>query len=453
MSNGGGRRSSVSSGLLLIALGVILLLYRFEPGMHIGHLLWVYWPLLIIFLGILKLVDHLMARGDGAGGTAHVSGGEVLLVIFAILVLTGYGFHDWLRTKYPDMGLEFGPFSQQFTQSRELDPKTIEAGAHLTLSTGRGNITVHAGDENTLSVTANESARGTTESNADDEMNKVPVVIEKTKDGYSVHPVNQINSDHRVDVDLDVEVPKNVSITAASDQGDVSISGISGAITASTQKGNFDIHDTGSDVNVDMHNGDAHISDVAGNVHLTGHGKEVEIGDVTGNATLDGDFFGPVHLRNITKTTRYATPRDTLMMVNMTGRMELDSDSIELSDVAGAANLVTHNRDVDVEDVAGRLDIVDTHTSVTVRYSDAPHQDLNITNDSGAVDITLPSSSSFEVAAASRGGEIDNDFETSSLKAVNDANTGKLNGRFGGQQGPKITITTSYGTISLHKTA
>ena len=71
----------------------------------------------------------------------------------------------------------------------------------------------------------------------------------------------------------------------------------------------------------------------------------------------------------------------------------------------------------------------------------------------GSVDITLPSSSSFEVAAASRGGEIDNDFETSSLKAVNDANTGKLNGRFGGQQGPKITITTSYGTISLHKTA
>ncbi len=198
--------------------------------------------------------------------------------------------------------------------------KRFEPGAHLTLSTGRGNITVHTGDENTLSVTANESARGTTESNADDEMNKVPVVIEKTKDGYAVHPVNQTNSDHRVDVDLDVEVPKNVSITATSDQGDVSISGISGAIAASTQKGNFDIHDTGSDVNVDMHSGDAHISDVAGNVHLTGHGKEIEIGDVTGNATLEGDFFGPVHLRNITKTTRYATPRDTLMMVNMTGR-------------------------------------------------------------------------------------------------------------------------------------
>lgn len=453
MSNGGRRRRSVSSGLLLIALGIILLLYRFEPGLHVGRLIRVYWPLLIIFWGVLKLVDHLVARTDGASGAAPVRAGEVLLLIFVILVLTGYGFDDWLRTKYPDMEIEFGPFSQHFTQSKELPPQAIPVGAHVILSTGRGSITVHAGDENTLSVTANEGARGTTESNADDEMSKVPVVIEKTKDGYAVHPVNQSNSDHQVEVDLDVEVPKDVSVTATSDHGDISIAGIGGAVSASTQKGDFDIHDSGSDVNVDMHNGDARISDVAGNVHITGHGKEIEVGDVTGNATLEGDFFGPVHLRNVTKTTRYATPRDTLTMVNMTGRMELDSDSIQLSDVAGTANLVTHNRDLDVENVAGRLDIVDTHTSVTVRYSDAPHQDLTVTNDSGSVDVTLPSNSNFEVAAVSRGGEIDSDFETGSLKAVNDTDTGKLNGKFGGQAGPKITINTSYGTISLHKSS
>jgi Putative adhesin len=453
VSNGRGRRSSVSSGLLLIALGVILLLYRFEPGLHIGHLLRIYWPLLIIFWGILKLVDHVVARGDGASGAAPAQAGEVLLLIFAILVLAGYGFHDWLRTKYPDMGIDFGPFSQQFTRSKELSPQEIPVGAHVILSTGRGNITVHTGDENTLSVTANESARGTTESNADEDMNKVPVVIEKTKDGYAVHPVNQKNSDHQVDVDLDVEVPKSVSITATSDHGDISVAGIAGAISASTQKGDFDIHDSGSDVNIEMHEGDARISDVAGNVQVIGRGAEIEVSDVTGNATLEGDFFGPVHLRNITKTTHYTTPRDTLTLVNMTGRLELDSDSIQLSDVAGAANLLTHNRDLDVENVTGRLDIVDTHTSVTVRYSDPPRQDLNITNDSGSVDVTLPSSSNFEVAAASRGGEIDNDFETSSLKAVNEADTGKLNGKFGGPQGPKITITTSYGTIFLHKTA
>jgi hypothetical protein len=453
VSNGGGARKSISSGLLLIALGVILLLFRFAPGLHIGHLIRFYWPLLLVFWGVSKLVDHFIANKTADGRSSSVRAGEVVLLIFVILVLAGYGLQDWLRTKYPDLNIEFGPFSQQFSQSKEMPPQNIPAGAHVILKTGRGSITVHTGDENTLSVTANMTARGTTESNADESMNQVPVVIEQTKDGYTVHPVNQNNSDKQVSVDLDVEVPKNVSITANSDRGDISITGIGGVVAASTQKGNFDIHDTGSDVNVDMQSGDARISDVAGNVHITGHGAEIEVGDVAGNATLEGDFYGPVHLRNVTKTTRYATPRDTLTVVNMTGRLELDSDSIEVSDVAGAANLLTHNRDIDVENVAGRLDIGDSHASVTVRYSEPARQDLNITNDSGSVDVTLPSSSSFEIAAASRGGEIDSDFETSSLKAVNDPDTGKLNGKFGGQQGPKIAITTSYGTISLHKSS
>jgi len=453
VSNGGGARKSITSGLLLIALGTILLLYRFEPGLHIGHIIRFYWPLLLVFWGVSKLVDHLILNKTGESRTAPVRAGEVVLLIFAIFLLGAYGFHDWLHTKYPDMNIEFGPFSQQFTLNKEMPSQPIPAGAHVTLKTGRGNITVHTGDENTLSVTANMSARGTTESNADEAMNQVPVVVEKTSDGYTVHPVNQSNSDTQVSVDLDVEVPKSVSITANSDRGDISIAGISGVVAASTQKGNFDIHDSGSDVNVDMQSGDARISDVAGNVHITGHGKEVEVADVAGNATLEGDFYGPVHLRNVTKMTRYATPRDTMTVVNMTGRLELDSDSIQVSDVAGAANLVTHNRDLEVENVAGRLDIVDTHASVTVRCSEPVKQDLSITNDSGSVDLTLPSSSSFEVAAVSKGGEIDNDFETSSLKAVNEADTGKLNGKFGTQQGPKITITTSYGTISLHKSS
>jgi Domain of unknown function (DUF5668)/Putative adhesin len=451
VSNGGRRRGSISTGLLLIALGVLLLLYRFEPGLRIGHLVRTYWPVLIIFLGVAKLIDHLLARRSGDARAPSVSAGEVLVVVFAVLVLGTYGFADWLQTRYPDLNVHFSPFNHSYTRNKEMAPQNIPAGAHVMLQTGRGNITVHTGDENTLSVTANESANGSSESTADESMDKVQVVVERTKDGYSVHPANQANSDQMVDVDLDVEVPKSVSIEASTDRGDINIAGVAGTVSASTQKGDFDIHDTGSDVNADLHSGNARITDVAGNVHVTGHGTEIEVADVAGNAALEGDFYGPVHLRNVTKTTHYATPRDTLTVVNMTGRLELDSDSIQVSDVTGSASLVTHNRDIDAENIAGKLDIGDAHASIVVRFSDPPRQDVTITNDTGEIDVTLPSSSSFEVAALSHGGEIDSDFENSALKAVNDENTGKLNGKFGAQPGPKITISTSYGTISLHK--
>jgi DUF4097 and DUF4098 domain-containing protein YvlB len=136
----------------------------------------------------------------------------------------------------------------------------------------------------------------------------------------------------------------------------------------------------------------------------------------------------------------------------MTGRMELDSGDLQVSDVAGSAKLTTHNKDVDVENVAGRLDISDAHGDVKIHYSQPPADDINVTNDSGEVELTMPGKSSFEISAFSRGGEIATDFEGSTLQQTNDDNVGKLNVKFGAH-GPKITIVTSYGTISLHKSS
>lgn len=45
---------------------------------------------------------------------------------------------------------------------------------------------------------------------------------------------------------------------------------------------------------------------------------------------------------------------------------------------------------------------------------------------------------------------MDSEFSAPSLRLVNDANVGRLTGTVG-SGGPKITIVTTYGTISLRK--
>ncbi len=87
-------------------------------------------------------------------------------------------------------------------------------------------------------------------------MREVRVVIEHSGGGYLVHPVNQDRASGNVSVDLDVALPKNVSLTATSARGDITISGIGGAINATTQNGDIEIHDAGSDVSVQLQKGD-----------------------------------------------------------------------------------------------------------------------------------------------------------------------------------------------------
>jgi DUF4097 and DUF4098 domain-containing protein YvlB len=311
-------------------------------------------------------------------------------------------------------------------------------------------------------VSANETASESNESAAQERLKDVNVVIEQGRDGYTVHPVNQSGGRGNVNVDLEVTVPKSVSITANTDHGNVSISDVAGKIAVTATHGDVEIHDSGSDVAVDMTKGDARISTVAGNVRLSGRGDEVDVSDVAGDATIEGEFFGPVHVRNITKTTHYASQKADLTLVHMTGRLELDSGQIEVSDVAGFAKLITKNKDLDVENVGGRLEVTDVHGDIKVGYAQPPREEISVTNESGGVDLTLPAKSNFQISASSRGGEVQSDFDVSlpgsHPEPHQDSDSGDKNApsRIDGKIGtgvPRIQITTTYGTIYLRKSS
>jgi DUF4097 and DUF4098 domain-containing protein YvlB len=443
-------RRSIFSGLLLVFLGVLFLLFRFDPELRLGHLIWRFWPVIIIVWGLAKLIDHLAARHTGERATV-LTGSEAGLLILVIFCLAGVGFADWLRHRH-DFQFDFHPFSQRYSQSEGLPAVKIKPGAHVAIQTGNGNISVHVGGGNDLRVTVNKSATDPHRSGADERMSAVKTVIEQTAEGLIVHPTHQQDWEGTVEADLDVEVPKTASVTAKADHGDVTVAGLDGAVEADVSNGNVDVHDAGSDVSTTINSGHLHISNVNGNVRVTGRGNEVDVSDVSGDATLDGEFFGPIRVRNVAKITRYASERSTLTLTRLTGRLELNSGDLELSDVAGPAKLVTHNKDIEVEDVTGPLEIADSHGKITIRYSRPPTAAITVNNLAGEVGLTLPAGSTFEISAVSRSGEVDSEFEDPGLRLVNDANVGRLNGKIGAG-GPKIAIVTTYGTISIRKSS
>jgi hypothetical protein len=68
--------------------------------------------------------------------------------------------------------------------------------------------------------------------------------------------------------------------------------------------------------------------------------------------------------------------------------------------------------------------------------------------------VSLPGSSSFEILADSRSGDITSEFSSASLKlSGGDSGNMHLEGKYGSGRGPKITLKTSYGSISIHKTS
>jgi len=123
---------------------------------------------------------------------------------------------------------------------------------------------------------------------------------------------------------------------------------------------------------------------------------------------------------------------------------------LAISGASGPAKLMTHNKDIRLVNVLGRIEIVNTHGDVKVSYAQPPRDDLSITNDSGDAVVTLPASSSFQVSAISKSGEVESEFGQF-LNSSNGSQRGQITGRIG-TAGPTITIVTTYGTIRLNKT-
>jgi hypothetical protein len=69
----------------------------------------------------------------------------------------------------------------------------------------------------------------------------------------------------------------------------------------------------------------------------------------------------------------------------------------------------------------------------------------------GAVELTLPPSSNFQIEASSRHGEVECDFSGPGLKAVKEGDTPSVSGSFG-KGGPTIRINTDYGAIRILRT-
>lgn len=438
---------------MLILVGILFLLIRHYPQLGIGHLVRLYWPVILIVWGIAKLIDNFSARQSGDESPPWLSGGEIALIILLFVAVTGMWGIGRIRDQlgdtdsftWNDMWMKKG-----VPVSEDVPPVPVKANSSISVNTPRGDVTVFADEDTDLRIVATKTVSSVSDAESSKRASEIKINVTPVNGGFRVEPSGISGDRTHTRVDLEVHLPKQVSVTAQTDSGDLTITGISGAVTAVSLSGDIAIHDVGSDVTAKMQNGDVRIAQVHGDVGLSGKGNGVELSDVTGNATIDGEFFGPIQISNIAQTTQFNSSRTDLTILKMHGRLDLDSDSLQISDVDGSIKLKTHDKSIEIENAAGRIDVNNAHADVSISLKKPPTDDITVENDSGGIDLALPAKSSFEISAASRSGEIDTEFDDASLNRETSGETKKLDGKVG-SRGPKITLDTTYGTINVRK--
>ncbi len=451
MANSRTGRSSIFSGLVLISVGLLLLLHNYH-GLEIDSLLYHWWPLLLIFWGAIKLYERTAGARTSDPAAARVTGGEILLVVG---LLTFLGIVVAIDIGKQKLNIDFGDISGD-SHDFDLDvaPKTVPPNARISIRNGHGDVTVRGADSTEIRVSGKKNVKAWSDSDADRLSQRANVQIVQNGDGYEIVTPGFENASSRVAMNLEIVVPQKVPLTVRDERGDVTASDLLTGISVTAQHGDVEVRDTAGDVNIDMRRGDVKVTDTKGDIKISGKGGEVNVLGATGGLTLDGEFYGPIRAEKVLKGVRFISQRTDLTLTQLTGHMEAGSGNLEIADAPGNLTLRTNSYDVNIENPGGKVRIDNRNGNVTVRYSAAPKEDIEITNSSAGIDLSLPDSSNFDLLADCRSCSIDSEFSGSGLKQTGgDSGSAHLEGKYGNARGPRITLKTTYHSISIHKTS
>src|SRR6266849_2353966 len=446
------RGSSVFSGLVLIFIGLLLLLHNYR-GFELTGVILRWWPLILIFWGAIKIYERTTGARTSQPGASRITAGEVFLVL-GLLALVGIVIGvDHERRHIPGVDdIDIG-MGEAFASSIDVAPKPVPANARVAVRGGRGDISVRASDTPEIRVACKVKVKSWSENAAKKLSEQVSAEIVQNGDGYEVRPTGVGGGNSRVSVDMDITVPKKALLSVHSEKGDVSVSDMASQVSIDAGNGDIDVRGTGGDVSLDMRHGDAKISDTKGDVKVSGHGGSVEVENASGSFTINGEFVGPIRADKVVKGVRFVSHRTDLTLTQLSGHMEAGSGNLDVVDAPG--NLIVRTRDEDITiENAGKVKIENRNGNIQVRFSSPPKADIEITNASAPITLTLPESSSFEILADCHSGDIDSEFEADTLKKTStDSGDAHLEGKYGRGRGPKIILKTSYGSISIHKTS
>lgn len=444
---------SISGPIVLIVIGILFLLEQMgvlQWG-NLGELFAHYWPLLLIFFGLVKLIEHMAAQRTGGPSPGLGVGGAILVVaiIFWGLIASQAARVDWhgLRDTFQIDDNDFPFFGHKYSYEDQLS-QAFPAGGNLHVTDNRGAVNITVSDDNQIHVAVHKRLNADNQELADKWNTGSRPQISVSGQNVTVSANTQGAGDHGVTSDLDISIPRKASVMVSADHGDASVLGRDGDVTLSAKHGDVSITDINGNVRLDLQDSSAHLANVSADVSVQGKAQDVSLEDIKGTVTLDGDFMESLRLARLSKPMNFKSARTQIDFTRLDGDLDLDSGDLRMTNVVGPVHVSTKFKDIGLVGVSGDVRLRNENGAVEIQVTKIGSMDVE--NQNADITIGVPPKASFQLDARSHGGEIDSDFHGLNVQNGDDQSTatGSV-----GSGGPHVLINNQHGSIEIRQGA
>jgi DUF4097 and DUF4098 domain-containing protein YvlB len=442
-----GCSSSIVRPLVLVGVGVVALLI--ETGKLPADMFWDWWghwwPVLLIAIGVLLLIEYFLDRNNPCAGHRGLGGVVGLIVLLAVIGWCSHGFNHW-GWQQGDWNTFWGSLGPEFNNDVQLTQTLTVAGGVapvVNIENPNGDVIVTASTDGQIHLTGHQVAHISSQKRANELFADTKPQIEATVSGANIVVPTRDN----LTDDLTIELPPQSSAVIRGDHGDITVEGLKSNADITANRGDVKVQDMGSDVHVQMQHGDFSARNVQGSILMSGRGGDVTLSQVQGGASINGEFFGDTHLEQIGGQVQFRSSRTQITVPHLLGSMTLDSGDLGIQQAAGPITIAAHAKDMDLTGITGGLNIQDNDGDISVTTG-LPLGDIRIANHTGDVTLTVPSNASFLFHGAT---SQDESLQTSfSLPVVSQDGQQTAQGKVG-TGGATIDISTTHGSLELNK--
>jgi DUF4097 and DUF4098 domain-containing protein YvlB len=439
--------SSIVRPLVLVGAGVIALLI--ETGKLPANLFWNWWghwwPVLLIAIGVLLLIEYFVDRHNPCAGSRGLGGVVGLVVLLALIGWGSSGFNHW-GWQQGNWNNFWGSLGPEYNNDLQLaHPLAVGAGMTpvVNIENPNGDVIVTASTDGQIHLTGHQVAHIGSQDKANQLFADTRPQIDPTATGANI----VVPSRDNLSDDLTVELPPQSSAVIRSDHGDVTVEGLKSNADITANRGDVRVQDMGSDVHVQMQHGDFSARNVQGSVTMSGRGGDVTLSQVQGGASINGEFFGDTHLEQIGGQVQFRSSRTQITVPHLLGSMTLDSGDLGIQQASGPITIAAHAKDMDLTGITGGLNIQDNDGDISVSTG-LPLGDIRIANHTGDVTLTVPSNANFNFRGTT---SQDENLQTSfSLPVVTQDGQQMAQGKVG-SGGVTVDISTTHGSLELNK--
>jgi len=447
------RRRSFAGPIVLIIIGVVFLLGNIGvfTWNTLGRLFAHYWPVLIILWGVVKLVEYYQAQRDGVRPSGIGFGGVMLLIF---LVLCGLAATKATKVNWDalhdemDLGDNvFSPFSNSYNFTNEQS-QALPEGASVRVVSDHGDVVINNWDEKKIRVVTQKKVSADNEDQGKKIDSETQPNISVAGNLVTINANTAAGGNHDVDSDLEIYLPKNVTVDVAAKHGEISVHTRAAEVKANSGHGDIQISDVDGNVSAVLHKGSLNASRIKGNLLLDGRLDDTTIADVSGTVTMTGDYFGDISLSKIAHTVNFKSSRTSMQFDGLDGDLTLESGDLRARSVTGPLTVMTHAKDIHIDDVTGAVKVENSDGDVEIHADRLPLGNIRIDNRKGDIQLVVPATSSFTLEARTHDGDIDSDFNQ--LNVQNSGGQTTATGSVG-NAGSRLEIYNEYGKIEIRK--